>query len=137
MSPLAIRWARDLEAVGPAHRPEGHLLGSLLIAGVPHHVEAFEVEEREGCQESVLPDSETSFAELSEIAQKAVSLWCAQGVQVWNDGIWQQQTIPAQHLFLSHHSPSGAHTRHDGRVISAATTFNECVNGRHYLRNMK
>jgi hypothetical protein len=69
MSPLAIRWARDLEAVGPADRPEGHLLGSLLIAGVPHHVEAFEVEERDGCQESVLPDSETSFAELSEIAQ--------------------------------------------------------------------
>ena len=38
---------------------------------------------------------------------------------------------------LSHHSPSGPHTRHDRRIISAPTTFNECVNGRHYLRNMK
>jgi hypothetical protein len=69
MSRLAIRWARDLEAVGPTDRPEGHLFGTLLIAGVPHHVEAFEVEERDGGQESVLADSETSFSELSEIAQ--------------------------------------------------------------------
>ena len=69
MSQLAIRWARDLDRVGPATRPEGHLLGTLLIAGVPHHVEAFEVEEREGVQESVLGDNETSFGELSEIAQ--------------------------------------------------------------------
>jgi hypothetical protein len=69
MSRLTIRWARDLDPVGPAIRPEGHLLGTLLIAGVPHHVEAFEVEEREGAQESVLGDNETSFGELSGIAQ--------------------------------------------------------------------
>ena len=69
MSRLAIRWERDLEPVGPAGRPEGHLLGTLLIAGASHPVEAFEVEERDGCQESVLGDGETSFAELSEIAQ--------------------------------------------------------------------
>jgi hypothetical protein len=69
LSPLAFRWARDLEAVVPAGQPESHLLGTLLIAGVPHHVEAFEVEEHDGCQESVLADSETSFGELSEIAQ--------------------------------------------------------------------
>jgi len=69
MSRLAIRWERDLEPVGPANRPEGHLLGTLRFGGVPHHVEAFEVEERDGCQESVLAECETSFAELSEIAQ--------------------------------------------------------------------
>ena len=69
MSRLAIRWERHLEPVGPADRPEGHRLGTLLIAGVPHHVEAFEVEERGGCQESRLPERETSFAELSDIAQ--------------------------------------------------------------------
>ena len=69
MSRLAIRWERNLEPVGPAERPEGHLLGTLLIASVPHHVEAFEVEERGGCQESCLSDRETSFAELSDIAQ--------------------------------------------------------------------
>jgi hypothetical protein len=69
MSRLTIRWARDLDPVGPAARPESHRLGTLLIAGVPHHVEAFEVEERHGCQESVLGDRETSFGELSEIAQ--------------------------------------------------------------------
>jgi hypothetical protein len=67
--PLPLRWERDLEPVGPANRPEGHLLGTLLIAGVPHHVEGFEVEERDGCQESVLNDSETNSGELSEIAQ--------------------------------------------------------------------
>jgi hypothetical protein len=32
MSRLAIRWARDLEAVGPAARPEGHPLSTLLLA---------------------------------------------------------------------------------------------------------
>jgi len=69
MSRLAIQWERNLEPVGPADRPEGHLLGALLIASVPHHVEAFEVEERGGCQESCLSDRETSFAELSDIAQ--------------------------------------------------------------------
>lgn len=69
MSRLAIRWERDLKPVGPAEWSDGHLLGTLLIAGVPLHVEAFEVKEREGCQESVLADSETSFGELSEIAQ--------------------------------------------------------------------
>jgi hypothetical protein len=69
MSRLAIRWERDLEPVGPDERPTAHLLGTLRIAGVPHHVEAFEVEERDGCQESVLAEHETSFAELSDIAQ--------------------------------------------------------------------
>jgi hypothetical protein len=69
MSRLAIRWERGLKPVGPADRPEGHLLGTLLIGGVPHHMEAFEVEERDGCQESVLAERETSFGELSEIAQ--------------------------------------------------------------------
>ena len=69
MSRLAIRWERDLEPVGPADRPKGHLLGTLLIAGVAHHVEAFEVEERGGCQEAVLDERETSFTELSEIVQ--------------------------------------------------------------------
>jgi len=33
MSRLAIRWARDLEPVGPADRPEGQPLGTLLVAG--------------------------------------------------------------------------------------------------------
>ena len=69
MSRLAIRWERDLEPVGPADRPEGHLLGTSSSPASPHHVEAFEVEERDGCQESVLAERETSFAELSEIAQ--------------------------------------------------------------------
>jgi len=69
MSRLAIRWERDLEPVGPADRPEGYRLGTLLIAGVPHNVEAFEVEERGGSQESRLSDRETSFAELSDITQ--------------------------------------------------------------------
>jgi hypothetical protein len=69
MNRLAVRWECDLEPVGPADRPEGHLLGTLRIAGVPHHVEAFEVEERDGGQESVLGDRETSFGELSEIVQ--------------------------------------------------------------------
>jgi hypothetical protein len=69
MRRLAIRWECDLKPVGPGNRPEGHLLGTLLIGGVPHHVEAFEVEERDGCQESVLAERETSFGELSEIAQ--------------------------------------------------------------------
>jgi hypothetical protein len=69
MSRLAIRWERDLEPAGPDDRPEGHRLGTLLIAGVAHHVEAFEVEERNGCQESVLDERETSFTELSEIVQ--------------------------------------------------------------------
>jgi len=69
MSRLAIRWERDLEPVGPAEWPDGHVLGTLRIAGVPHHVEAFEVEERDGCQESVLADSETSFGELAGIVQ--------------------------------------------------------------------
>jgi hypothetical protein len=69
MSRLPIRWERDLKPVGPVRRPEAHLLGTLLIAGVSHHVEAFEVEERDGCQESTLRDSGTSFEELSEIAQ--------------------------------------------------------------------
>jgi hypothetical protein len=69
MSRLAIRWERDLEPVGPGDRPEGHLLGTLLIAGVHHHVEAFEVEERGGCQQSRLSERATSFAELSDIAQ--------------------------------------------------------------------
>jgi hypothetical protein len=69
MCRLAIRWERDLEPVGPADRPEGHLLGTLLIGGIPHHAEAFEVEERDGCQESVLAERDTSFAELSEIVQ--------------------------------------------------------------------
>jgi hypothetical protein len=69
MNQPAIRWERDLRPVGPIARPEAHLLGTLLIAGVPHHIEGFEVEERDGCQESVLSDSETSFDELSEIAQ--------------------------------------------------------------------
>ena len=69
MNRLPIRWERDLEPVGPAHRPESHLLGTLLIGGIHHHVEAFEVEDREGGQESVLPERETNFAELSEIAQ--------------------------------------------------------------------
>jgi hypothetical protein len=69
MSRPAIQWDRDLKPVGPHHRPEGHLLGTLVIAGVPHHVEAFEVEERDGCQESVLAEHETSFAELSDITQ--------------------------------------------------------------------
>jgi hypothetical protein len=55
--------------VRPGNRPEGHLLATLRIAGVPHHVGAFEVEERDGCQESVLVERETSFAELSDIAQ--------------------------------------------------------------------
>ncbi len=72
MSRLPIRWERDLAPVGPAARPEAHLLGTLRIAGVPHHVEAFEVEERDGGQESVLSESETSFSELSEIAQGAM-----------------------------------------------------------------
>ncbi len=70
MSRLTIQWERDLEPVGPADRPEGHLLGTLLIAGVLHHVEAFEVEERDGSQESLLGECETSFGELSEIAQE-------------------------------------------------------------------
>ena len=69
MSRLPIRWERDLEPAGPADRPEGHRLGTLLIGGIHHHVEAFEVEERRGCQESRLPERETHFAELSEIAQ--------------------------------------------------------------------
>lgn len=69
MSRLAIRWARDLEPVGPADRPEGHRLGTLVIDGVLHHVEGFQVEERDGCQESVLNESETNFSELSGIAQ--------------------------------------------------------------------
>ncbi len=69
MSRLAIRWERNLEPVGPADRPEGHRLGTLRIAGVPHHVEAFEVEDRGGCQESRLSERETRFAELSEIGQ--------------------------------------------------------------------
>jgi len=69
MSRLAIRWERDLEPVGPAERPKGHLLGTLLIADVAHHVEAFEVEEWGGCQEAVLEERETSFTELSEIVQ--------------------------------------------------------------------
>jgi hypothetical protein len=62
MSRLAIRWARDLEPVGPAARPESHRRGTLLIAGVPHHVEAFEVEERDGCQESVLATARRASA---------------------------------------------------------------------------
>jgi hypothetical protein len=69
MSRLALRWDRDLEPVGPGHRPEGHLLGTLVIAGVCHHVEAFEVEERDGGQASVRAEHETSFTELSDIAQ--------------------------------------------------------------------
>jgi hypothetical protein len=69
MSRLAIRWERDLEPVGPADRPEGPLLGTLLIAGVPHHVEAFAVEEQGGGQESRRPERETSFVERSDIAQ--------------------------------------------------------------------
>jgi hypothetical protein len=36
---------------------------------VPHHLETFEVEARDGGQESVLAERETSFAELSDIAQ--------------------------------------------------------------------
>jgi hypothetical protein len=72
MSRLPIRWERDLEPVGPADRPKGHLLGTLLIGRIHHHVEAFEVEERDGCQESRLPERETHFAELSEIAQGAM-----------------------------------------------------------------
>ena len=68
-SRLAIQWDRDLEPVGPGHRPEGHLLGTLLIGGIHHYVEAFEVEDRDGCQESCLPERETSFGELSGIAQ--------------------------------------------------------------------
>jgi len=36
---------------------------------VPHHVEAFEVEARDGGQEPVLAERETSFAVLSDIAQ--------------------------------------------------------------------
>jgi hypothetical protein len=69
MSPLAILWARDLEAVGPAPRPEG-----TPPRLAPHRRRApprggLRGEERDGCQESVLPDSETSFGELSEIAQ--------------------------------------------------------------------
>jgi hypothetical protein len=71
MSRLAIRWDRDLKPVGPYHRPDAHLLGTLVIAGVPHHVEAFEVEERDGAQESVLPDHETSLSELSDMAPGA------------------------------------------------------------------
>ena len=69
MSRLPIRWERDLEPVGPAHRPEDHLLGPRLIGGIPHHAEAFQVEDRDGGQESVLPEWETNFTELSEIAQ--------------------------------------------------------------------
>jgi hypothetical protein len=69
MSRLAIRWERDLEPVSPDERPTAHPLGTLRIAGVPHPVEAFEVEERDGCQESVLTEHETGFAELSEIVQ--------------------------------------------------------------------
>ncbi len=69
MSRLAIRWERDLAPVGLVDRPEAHLLGTLRIAGVAHHVEAFEVEDRGGCQESRLPERETSVAELSDIAQ--------------------------------------------------------------------
>lgn len=69
MSRLPIRWECNLEPVGPADRPEGHLLSTLLIGRILHHVEAFEVEERDGGQESRLPERETTFAELSEIAQ--------------------------------------------------------------------
>jgi hypothetical protein len=68
MSSLPIRWERDLEPVGPADRPKGHLLGTLLIGGIPHHAEAFEVDDRDGGQESCLPERETHFAELSEIS---------------------------------------------------------------------
>ena len=49
MSRLAIQWERDLEPVGPADGPGEHLLGALLVGGVPRHVEAFEVEARDGC----------------------------------------------------------------------------------------
>jgi hypothetical protein len=69
MRGLLICWEEGLKPAGPAERPEGHLLGTLVIGGVPHHLEAFEVEERDGCQESVLAERDTSFAELSEIAQ--------------------------------------------------------------------
>ena len=72
MSRLVIRWERDLEPVGPVGRPEGHLLGTLLIDRVSHHVEAFEVEEREGCQESVLGDDETSFGWRTDYVQTFV-----------------------------------------------------------------
>jgi hypothetical protein len=66
MSRLAIRREGDLTPVGSGPRPAGHLL---RIGGVPHHVGAFEVEGRDGGQESVLAEGETSFAELSDIAQ--------------------------------------------------------------------
>jgi hypothetical protein len=52
MSSLPIRWERDLEPVGPADRPKGHLLGTLLIGGIPHHAEAFEVEDRDDLRRS-------------------------------------------------------------------------------------
>jgi hypothetical protein len=69
MSRLAIRWERDLNPVGPGRRPAGHRLGTLRIGGVPHHVEAFEVEARDGGQDSGLAERETRVAERSDIAQ--------------------------------------------------------------------
>lgn len=65
-----ITWSKGLQPVGPDHRPEGHLIGTLLISEVPHHVEAFEVEERHGCQELVLDEQNyTNFSDLSNIVQ--------------------------------------------------------------------
>jgi hypothetical protein len=66
---LPIRWTQGLQPVGPHEHPEGHLLGTNTITGVFHHIEAFEVEECDGCQKCVLGEDDTNFAELSEIAQ--------------------------------------------------------------------
>jgi hypothetical protein len=66
---LRMRLTTPLRPAGADDRPTARLLGVVEINGVPHHAEAIEVEERDGCQESAAPEFTNYFAELSEIAQ--------------------------------------------------------------------
>ena len=63
----SIVWTRPLRPIGPEYDPKMRLMGTVEILGVPHHVNAEEVVERDSEQVSHDDDQDTYVNEIQLI----------------------------------------------------------------------
>ena len=81
-----------------------------------------------------------SYSSTTKVRQKARLFRGGKGLQVWHHRVRQEQAVPPQDLWISHHGPPGSHAADDGRVGACAARGDTSVNGgfgQAHLRNMK
>lgn len=68
----SLRWTKPLTPCGPDHDPKLKLLGTIEIAGIAFHAEAYQVNDNDqGCQQGLQNETETYLSEILDIVQGA------------------------------------------------------------------